>query len=27
LETHQSVELPRALREKFETYMKQTGQG
>ena len=26
LETHQSVELPRALREKFESYMKQTGQ-
>ena len=26
LETHQSVELPRALREKFETYMKRTGQ-
>ena len=26
LETHQSVELPKALREKFETYMKQTRQ-
>jgi 4-hydroxybenzoyl-CoA thioesterase len=26
LETHQSVELPKALREKFESYMKQTGQ-
>jgi len=26
LETHQSVELPKALREKFETYMKATGQ-
>jgi 4-hydroxybenzoyl-CoA thioesterase len=27
LETHQSVELPKTLREKFETYMKQTGPG
>jgi 4-hydroxybenzoyl-CoA thioesterase len=26
LETHQSVELPEALRAKFETYMKKTGQ-
>jgi 4-hydroxybenzoyl-CoA thioesterase len=25
LETHQSVELPQTLREKFETYMKHTG--
>ena len=27
LETHQSVELPAALREKFQSYMKLTGQG
>ena len=26
LDTHQSVELPAALREKFETYMRATGQ-
>jgi 4-hydroxybenzoyl-CoA thioesterase len=26
LDTHQSVELPKPLREKFESYMKATGQ-